>query len=54
MMLVHCITNLRTFNYIDPTSPSNKLHYLTFYQSKDLVGRAMPAIASTNAIAAAL
>ena len=54
MLLVHCITNLRTYNYIDLTSPNNKLQYLSYYQTKDLVGRVMPAISSTNAIAAAL
>lgn len=53
MLLVCCITNLRTYNFIND-SKQNQLKYLTFYQCKDLIGRVMPAIASTNAIAAAL
>lgn len=54
MLFVHCITNLRTFNFMSWTSPSNKLSFLTYYQCKDLIGKVMPAIASANAIAAAL
>ena len=52
MKLVLCITNLRTYNFIH--NKDSKLKYLTFYECKDLVGKVMPAIASTNAIAAAL
>ena len=54
MLLVYCITSLRTFNFINWSSPDNKLKYLTYYQCKDLIGKVMPAIASANAIAAAL
>lgn len=54
MLFVLCITNLRTFNFINWTSPSNQHTFLTYYQCKDLIGRVMPAIASANAIAAAL
>ena len=54
MLLVHCITNLRTFKFIDPTSSTTKLQYLTLNQTKDIVGKVMPAITSTNAIAASL
>lgn len=54
MLLVCCITNLRTYNFINEHSQQNQLKYLTFYQCKDLIGRVMPAIASANSIAAAL
>lgn len=51
-MLILCITNLRTYNFIH--NKDSKLKYLTFYECKDLVGKVMPAIASANAIAASL
>jgi hypothetical protein len=54
MLLVCCLANLRTYNFMDFSSNSNQLRYLTYYEWKDLVGRVMPAIASANAIAAAL
>jgi hypothetical protein len=39
---------------MDEESPHNKHKYLTYYQCKDMIGKIFPAIASTNAIAAAL
>jgi hypothetical protein len=54
MLLVYCLTNLRTYNFMNWLSPHNKHQFLTYYRCKDLVGRVMPAIASANAIAAAL
>lgn len=54
MELVCCMTNLRTYNFISTVSTYNTHKYLTYYQCKDLIGKVFPAIASTNAIAAAL
>lgn len=54
MLLVCCITNLRTYNFMNWESSSNQHKFLTYYQCKDLVGKVMPAIASANAIAGAL
>lgn len=54
MNLILSITNLRTYNFINHNSEYNKHKYLTYYQCKDLIGKVFPAIASTNAIAAAL
>ena len=54
MTLVLCITNLRTMNFINYDSQNNKHKFLTYYECKDLIGKIFPAIASTNAIAAAL
>jgi ubiquitin-like 1-activating enzyme E1 B len=54
MMLVYCITTLRTYNFMNWHSPNNKHQFLSYYRCKDLIGKVMPAIASTNAIAAAL
>lgn len=54
MALILTITNLRTFNFINYDSIYSKHKYLTYYQCKDLIGKVFPAIASTNAIAAAL
>lgn len=54
MTLVLCISNLRTYNFISEDTPHNKHKYLTYYQCKDLIGKVFPAIASANAIAAAL
>jgi len=54
MMLVYCVTTLRTYNFMNWHSPNNKHQFLSYYQCKDLIGKVMPAIASTNAIAGAL
>jgi hypothetical protein len=54
MTLILCITNLRTYNFISEDSPHNKHKYLTYYQCKDMIGKVFPAIASANAIGAAL
>lgn len=54
MMLVYCMTNLRTYNFINWTSLHNQHQFITYYRCKDIAGKVMPAIASTNAIAAAL
>jgi hypothetical protein len=39
MMLVNCLTNLRTFNFMQRNLSTNKHKYLTLYQAKDLAGR---------------
>jgi len=54
MWLIVSITNLRTYCYMNEQLLDNKHKYLTYYQIKDLIGKVMPAIASTNAIGAAL
>jgi hypothetical protein len=53
MMLVYCVTTLRTYNFMIRQAPGNKHKYLTYFDCKDKAGRIIPAIASTNAIAAA-
>lgn len=53
MMLVYCVTTLRTYNFMVRAATGNKHKYLTYYDCKDKAGRIIPAIASTNAIAAA-
>lgn len=53
MMLVYCLTSLRTYNFMDRNDPKGSHKYLTYYQVKDSAGNIQPAIASTNSIAAA-
>lgn len=53
MMLVYCTSTLRTYNFMNRESSHNRHRYQTYYECKDLAGNVIPAIASTNSIAAA-
>jgi len=53
MMLVYCVSTLRTYNFMNRESSFNRHRYQTYYECKDLAGNVIPAIASTNSIAAA-
>lgn len=52
MMLVYCTSTLRTYNFMKRESSFNRHRYQTYYECKDLAGNVIPAIASTNSIAA--
>ena len=51
-LFVYCVANLRIVNFRE-TSYS-KLRGMSYYECKDMSGKIIPAIASTNSIAAAL
>jgi hypothetical protein len=53
MMLVYCLTTLRTYNFMNRIASSNKHKFLTYFEVKDMAGKIIAAIASTNSIAAA-
>jgi hypothetical protein len=53
MMMVYCLTSLRTFNFMNRSDPKNAHKYMTYYQVKDSAGNVQAAIASTNSIAGA-
>ena len=46
--------NLRTFNFHDRNSQTNTLEYLPKRKVKEIIGNIIPAIASTNALVAAI
>lgn len=54
MKFVYAVTSLRTYNYLNPKSTYNKHEYLSFFDCKDIAGKIVPAISSTNSIAAAV
>lgn len=51
-LFVYSTTNLRICNFKDIAG--SRLRNMSYYECKDLSGRVIPAIASTNSIAAAL
>jgi hypothetical protein len=51
-MFVCCFTNIRVYNF--KNSKNDKLSFLSLHETKRLIGKLIPAIASTNSIAAAL
>lgn len=53
MMIVYCTSTLRTYNFMNRTASYNRHKYQTYYECKDMAGNVIPAIASTNSIAAA-
>jgi ubiquitin-like 1-activating enzyme E1 B len=54
MNIVCAAANLRTFNYLPSIPGMNKLEYQSLYDVKEKAGNIIPAIASTNAIVAAV
>lgn len=51
-LFLYATTNLRISNFKNLSH--SKLTYMSYYQCKDMSGKIIPAIASTNSIAAAL
>lgn len=54
MQFVYAVTSLRTYNFLSTTNVYNKHEFLSFFDCKDMVGKIIAAISSTNSIAAAI
>lgn len=54
MKFVYAVTTLRTYNFMNSKNTFNKHQYLTFFDCKDMAGKIVAAISSTNSIAAAI